>query len=80
MLAIKDFQDQDIEEVLKRPVFCGIPGYENKEPKFYGKNCAEPICISCSTNRHSRQLYAKILLEEAVNEIKADAESVSESH
>ena len=34
VLAIKDFQDQDIEDVLKRPVFCQIKRHENsmKDP------------------------------------------------
>ena len=30
LLALKDFQDQDIEEVLKRPVFCQRPDHEKK--------------------------------------------------
>ena len=31
VLAIKDFQDQDIEDVLKRPAFCQITGHENSK-------------------------------------------------
>ena len=77
VLAIKDFQDQDIEEVLKRPAFCGKPGHEKKELEFFGRNCEEPICNSCAATIHDGHI--KILLEEAVNERKAEAKSVIES-
>ena len=30
VLALTDFQDQDIEDVLKRPAFCPAPGHEKK--------------------------------------------------
>ena len=44
VLAIKDFQDQDIENVLKRPVFCQIEHHESEELKFFCKNCENTIC------------------------------------
>ena len=77
VLAIKDFQDQDIEEVLKRPVFCGKPGHEKKELEFFCRNCEEPICNSCVATIHDGHI--KVLLEEAANERKAEAKSVIES-
>ena len=77
MLAIKDFQDQDIVDVLKRPAFCGKPGHEKKELQFFCRNCEEPICNSCATTIHDSHI--KILLEEAANERKAEAKSVIES-
>jgi len=78
VLAIKDFQDQDIEDVLKRPAFCGKPGHEKKELEFFCKNCEEPICNSCFATIHGDG-HIKILLEEAANERKAEAKSVIES-
>ena len=77
VLAIKDFQDQDIENVLKRPAFCGKPGHEKKELEFFCRTCEEPICNSCATTIHDGHI--KILLEEAANETKAEAKSVIES-
>jgi len=77
VLALKDFQDQDIEDVLKRPAFCGKPGHDWKKLKFFCNDCAEPICNSCVATIHDG--HVKILLEEAANERKAEAMSVIES-
>jgi len=77
VLAIKDFQNQDIEDVLKRPAFCGKPGHEKKELEYFCRNCEEPICTSCVATIHDGHI--KILLEEAANERKAQAKSVIES-
>ena len=78
VLALKDFQDQDIEDVLKRPAFCGKPGHEKKELEFFCNKCEEPICNSCAATIHGDG-HVKILLEEAANERKAEAKSVIES-
>ena len=77
VLALKDFQDQDIEDVLKRPAFCGKPGHDREKLKFFCNDCAEPICNSCVATIHDG--HVKILLEEAANERKAQAKSVIES-
>ena len=66
-----------IEDVLKRPAFCGKPGHEKKELEFFCKKCQEPICNSCIATIHDG--HVKILLEEAANERKAEAKSVIES-
>ena len=39
VLAIKDFQDQDIEDVLKRPAFCQTKNHEKEPLKFFCKKC-----------------------------------------
>ncbi|KAL9982215.1 hypothetical protein ACROYT_G011028 [Oculina patagonica] len=78
VLALKDFQDEDFEKVLKRPVFCGNRGHENKELEFFCKGCAVAICHSCVATVHDG--HAKILLEEAANERKTQAKSVIEYH
>ena len=67
-LALRDFQDQDFENILKRPAFCGKPGHENKELEFFCKNCEVAICYSCVATLHDG--HAKVLLDEAANECK----------
>ena len=47
VLALKDFEDQDIEDVLKRPAFCQQKHHKKEELKFFCKNCDVAICNSC---------------------------------
>ena len=77
VLALRDFQDQDFENILKRPAFCGKPGHEKKELEFFCKSCEVAICYSCVTLLHEG--HAKMLLDEAATEIKSHLESVIES-
>ena len=76
-LALKDFQDEDFENILNRPAFCGKPGHEKKELEFFCKSCEVAICYSCVATVHDG--HPKILLDEAANErklhIKAGIES-----
>ena len=67
-LALKDFQDRDFENILKRPVYCEKSGHEKKELEFFCKNCEVAICYSCVATLHEG--HAKILLDEAANERK----------
>ena len=76
VLALKDFEDQDIENVLKRPAFC--PRHEKKELEFFCKSCEETICNSCVVTAHDG--HVKILLEEAANERKLEVVSLVESY
>ena len=73
VLALKDFQDQDIEEVLKRPAFCQQKHHEKEELKFFCKDCEVAICNSCVAILHEG--HAKIHLEEAANERKLRVKS-----
>ena len=66
VLAIKDFQDQDIQDVLKRPAFCQIKRHENKGLEFFCKNCKVAICYACALTEHDG--HAKMLLEDGANE------------
>ena len=77
VLALKDFGDQDIEDVLKRPAFCPRPGHEKKELEFFCKKCEQAICNSCVATTHDG--HVKILLEEAANEKKLQVMSEIES-
>ena len=77
VLALNDFEDQDIEDVLKRPAFCPRPGHEKKELEFFCKKCEQAICNSCVATTHDG--HVKILLEEAANEKKLQVMSAIES-
>ena len=46
-LAVKEFQDKDFEDVLKRPVFCSRQGHQKEELKYYCKECETALCQTC---------------------------------
>ncbi|XP_078361728.1 E3 ubiquitin-protein ligase TRIM71-like [Oculina patagonica] len=73
VLALKDFQDEDLEKVLKRPAFCRKPGHEKKELEFFCQTCEVSICNACALLDHEG--HAKMLLEEAANERKLQVKS-----
>ena len=77
VLAIKDFQDQDIEDVLRRPVFCQKENHENKKLKFFCKDCEVAICNTCALTLHD--CHVKVPLQDAANERKLRLESLLES-
>ena len=54
VLAPKDFQDKDFEDVLKRPAFCSKELHEKGVFKFYCKVCEVPACQTCVTLEHSK--------------------------
>ena len=74
VLAIKDFKDQDIEDVLKRPVYCQKKHHENEELKFFCKDCKVAICNTCVVTLHEG--HVKVPLQDAANERKIRLESV----
>ncbi|XP_078361722.1 E3 ubiquitin-protein ligase TRIM45-like [Oculina patagonica] len=76
VLALKDFEDEDIENVLKRPAFCPAPGHEKKELEFFCKICEVAICNACALTDHEG--HAKMLLEKAANERKLQINSTIE--
>ena len=77
MLGIKDFQDQDIEDVLKRPAFCQIKRHENKALEFFCKKCKVAICNTCALTEHDG--HAKVPLEDGANEHRLRLEALIES-
>ena len=77
VLALKDFEDQDIEDVLKRPAFCQQKHHEKEELKFFCKNCDVAICNLCVATIHDG--HAKIVLEEAASERKIQVKSAIET-
>ena len=77
VLAIKDFQDQDIEDVLKRPAYCQKEHHENKKLKFFCRDCEVAICNTCVVTLHEG--HVKVPLQDAANERKLRLESLLES-
>ena len=76
-LALEDFQDQDFENILKRPEFCAILGHEKKEMEFFCKICKVAIGNACALTDHDG--HGKILLELVANERKLKVKSAIES-
>ena len=76
-LALKDFQEQDIEAVLHRPAFCQKKHHEKEELKIFCKNCQVAICNTCAVTLHER--HGKMLLQEATDAQKSHINSLIES-
>ena len=64
VLAIKDFQDKDYEDVLKRPVFCSRQDHQEEELKYYCKECETTLCQTCFALDHGGHAL-KLITEEA---------------
>ena len=54
VLALKDFEDKDFEDVLKRPVFCQKELHDKEILKFYCKECDIPVCQTCVIVDHNK--------------------------
>ena len=52
-LALKEFNDKDYEDVLRRPAFCPKQRHQNEELKYYCKDCQMAVCQTCSSLEHS---------------------------
>ena len=77
VLALKDFQDKDYEDVLKRPVFCAKLRHEKEELKYFCKNCETPVCQSCINLDHSGHSFKHI--EEEAERQKIEMKSMIET-
>ena len=65
MLALKDFRDEDFENILKQPPFCAK---HEKKLEFLCQVCKTTICYSCAVTDHEG--HPKIVLEDAAKERK----------
>ena len=74
VLAIKDFQDKDYEDVLKRPVFCSRQDHQEEELKYYCKECETTLCQTCFALDHGG--HALKLITEEVETQKLEIKSV----
>ena len=64
VLALKDFQDKDYEDVMKRPAFCPKEDHNKEELKYFCKDCETPLCQICVTLDHGGH-NMKLIKEEA---------------
>ena len=77
VLALKEFQSKDYEDVLKRPVFCSKERHQKEELKYYCKKCETALCQTCVTLNHGGH-DLRLIEEEAENktlEIKSILQS-----
>ncbi|XP_015774204.1 PREDICTED: E3 ubiquitin-protein ligase TRIM71-like [Acropora digitifera] len=63
-LALKDFGDEDFENIFKQPTFC--VKHEKKELELFCQVCKTAICNSCALIDHEG--HAKIALDDAAKE------------
>ena len=63
-LALKEFGDEDFENIFKQPTFCAK--HEKKELELFCRVCKIAICNSCALIDHEG--HAKIALEDAAKE------------
>ena len=63
-MALKDFGDEDFENIFKQPTFCAK--HEKKELELFCQVCKTTICNSCAWTDHEG--HAKITLEDAAKE------------
>ena len=66
-LAVKEFQDRDYEDVLKRPVFCSRQGHQKEELKLFCKECETAVCQTCVMLDHNGHKLT-LIEEEAANQ------------
>ena len=66
VLALKEFQNKDYEDVLKRPVFCSKERHQKEELKYYCKECETALCQTCVTLDHGGH-GLRLIEEEAEN-------------
>ena len=77
VLALKDFQDKDYEDVLKRPVFCPKQGHTEEELKFFCKDCETAVCQTCVLLEH--KIHTMNLLQQEAETQKIQMESKIET-
>ena len=76
-LAVREFQDKDFENVLKRPVFCSRQGHQKEELKYYCKECETVLCQTCFALDHGGHVLK--LIEEEAETKRLEIKSVIES-
>ena len=77
VLALKDFQDKDYEDVMKRPAFCPKEDHNKEELKFFCTNCETPVCQTCVLLQHGG--HALILIKEEAERQKIQMKSLIEN-
>lgn len=76
VLALKDIQDKDFEDLLKQPVFCSTQRHETNELKFFCQECNNAVCQTCVFIEHSG--HSLQYIEEQAEEQKLEIKSLIE--
>ena len=77
VLAVKEFQDRDYEDVLKRPVFCSRQGHQKEELKLFCKECDTAVCQTCVMLDH--KVHKLTLIEEEAANQRLEIKTVIET-
>ncbi|XP_022807091.1 E3 ubiquitin-protein ligase TRIM71-like [Stylophora pistillata] len=77
VLALKDFQEKDYGDVLKRPLYCSKQRHEKEELKYFCKNCETAACQSCVLIDHAGHAIAH--LEEEAEKQKLEMKTMIET-
>ena len=77
VLAVKEFQDRDYEDVLKRPVFCSRQGHQKEELKLFCKECETAVCQICVMLDHNG--HKLTLIEEEAENQRLEIKTVIET-
>ena len=77
VLALKDFQEKDFEDVMKRPMYCSKQRHEKEELKYFCKDCTKAACHSCVVLYHAG--HAMVHLDEEAEKQKIQMNSLMET-
>ena len=77
VLAVKEFQDRDYQDVLKRPVFCSRQGHQKEELKLFCKECETAVCQTCVMLDH--KVHNLTLIEEEAANQRLEIKNVIET-
>ena len=77
VLKLKEFQDKDYEDVLKRPVFCSRQGHQKKKLKLFCKECETAVCQTCVMLDHNG--HKLTLTEEEASNQRLEIKTVIET-
>ena len=77
VLAVKEFQDKDYEDVLKRPIFCSRQGHQKKKLKLFCKECETAVCQTCVMLDH--KVHNLTLIEEEAANQRLEIKTVIET-
>ena len=76
-MNLKEFQDKDYEDVLKRPVFCSRQGHQKKKLKLFCKECETAVCQTCVMLDHNG--HKLTLIEEEAENQRLEIKTVIET-
>ena len=77
ILAVKEFQDKDYEDILRRPVFCSRQGHQKKKLKLFCKECETVVCQTCVMLDHNG--HKLTLIEEEAENQRLEIKTVIET-